>query len=55
VKNRLHWSFEDPSQATGTAEERLKLFRRVRDEIRERIEGELLLEEEEQRSELEAP
>lgn len=28
-------------QATGTEEERLRLFRRVRDEIRERIEGEL--------------
>jgi arsenate reductase (thioredoxin) len=54
AKNRLHWSFEDPSQATGTEEERLRLFRRVRDEIRERIEGELLLEEE-QRFELEAP
>jgi arsenate reductase (thioredoxin) len=46
AKNRLHWSFEDPSQATGAEEERLKLFRRVRDEIRERIEGELLLLEE---------
>ena len=46
AKNRLHWSFEDPSQATGTEEERLKLFRRVYSEIRERIEGELLLEEE---------
>lgn len=54
AKNRLHWSFEDPSQAAGTEEERLKLFRRVRDEVRERIEGELLLEEQ-QRSELEAP
>ncbi len=54
AKNRLHWSFEDPSQATGTEEERLKLFRVVRDEIRERIEGELLLEEQ-QRSEFEAP
>lgn len=41
AKIRLHWSFEDPSQATGTEEEGLKLFRRVRDEIRERIEGSL--------------
>ena len=40
AKNRLHWSFEDPSQATGTEEERLKVFRRIRDEIRERIERE---------------
>lgn len=35
---RLHWSFDDPSAATGSAEERLAVFRRVRDEIRERIE-----------------
>jgi arsenate reductase len=30
---RLHWSFPDPSRATGTEEERLQVFRRVRDEI----------------------
>jgi arsenate reductase len=36
---RLHWSFDDPSGATGTEEERLAVFRRVRDEIRARIEG----------------
>jgi arsenate reductase (thioredoxin) len=46
AKNRLHWSFEDPSQATGTEEERLRLFRKVRDEIRECIEGELVPKEE---------
>jgi hypothetical protein len=45
AKNRLHWSFEDPSQATGTEEERLKIFCRVRDEIRERIEVELVSKE----------
>ncbi len=45
ANNRLHWSFEDPSQATGREEERLKVFRRVRDEIRERIEGELIPKE----------
>jgi arsenate reductase len=44
AKNRLHWSFEDPSQATGSEEERLKVFQRVRDEIRERIEQELVSE-----------
>ena len=44
AENRLHWSFEDPSQATGTEEERLEVFRAVRDEIRERIEKELLPE-----------
>ena len=29
----LHWSFEDPAAATGTHEERLVVFRRVRDEM----------------------
>ncbi len=42
ARRRLHWSFEDPSQATGTEEERLDTFRSVRDEIRERIEMELV-------------
>ena len=32
-----HWSFEDPSAAAGSAEERLMVFRRVRDEIAARI------------------
>jgi arsenate reductase (thioredoxin) len=36
---RLHWSFEDPSGATGNEEDRLKVFRGVRDEIKERIRG----------------
>jgi arsenate reductase len=30
---RLHWSFEDPSKATGSEEARLAVFRRIRDEI----------------------
>ncbi len=34
---RIHWSFEDPSQATGSDEERLAVFRRVRDEIAGRL------------------
>jgi arsenate reductase len=34
---RLHWSFPDPSQATGTEEERLQVFRRVRDAVAGRI------------------
>ena len=34
---RIHWSFDDPSQATGTDEDRLKKFRRVRDEIQGRL------------------
>lgn len=37
-----HWSFEDPSQARGSEEEQLAVYRRVRDEIRTRIERELL-------------
>ncbi|HUJ71618.1 MAG TPA: arsenate reductase ArsC, partial [Verrucomicrobiae bacterium] len=34
---QIHWSFEDPAHATGTEEQKLKVFRRVRDEIRQRI------------------
>lgn len=33
-RNRYHWGFEDPAHATGTEEEQLVVFRRVRDEIR---------------------
>jgi arsenate reductase len=42
AREQRHWSFEDPSAATGTEEERLAVFRRVRDEIATRIRGELL-------------
>jgi len=34
---RLHWSFDDPSLARGSDDERLVVFRRVRDEIETRI------------------
>ncbi len=34
---RLHWSFADPATARGSEEERLAVFRRVRDEIEHRI------------------
>ena len=34
---RLHWSFTDPAEAKGTREEKLTEFRRVRDQIRERL------------------
>jgi arsenate reductase len=34
---RIHWSFEDPSQATGSEEARLAMFRRIRDEIDARL------------------
>jgi len=36
---RFHWSLEDPTAAVGDEEEVLAVFRRVRDEIRMRIEG----------------
>ncbi len=42
ARRRLHWSFEDPSRAAGSEEERLEVFHSVRDRIRERIEKELL-------------
>ena len=35
---RLHWPFEDPAAAIGTLEERLAVFRRVRDEIKTKME-----------------
>jgi len=34
---RVHWSFDDPSRARGSDEERVVVFRRVRDEIETRI------------------
>ena len=42
AQSRLHWSFEDPSRAEGSEEERLAIFRSVRDRIRERIEEDLV-------------
>lgn len=34
---RLHWSFPDPSRATGTETEKLAVFRQVRDMIAARL------------------
>jgi arsenate reductase len=34
---RMHVGFEDPAEAVGSEEERLAVFRRVRDEIRSRL------------------
>lgn len=34
---RLHWSFEDPSRATGSDEARLQVFRKIRDQISARL------------------
>jgi arsenate reductase len=42
AKMRLHWSLPDPSAAKGAEEERLSVFRTVRDRIRDRVQAELL-------------
>jgi arsenate reductase len=42
AENRLHWSLQDPSRAEGSEEQRLEVFRKVRDEIQTRISEELL-------------
>ena len=39
VRHQEHWGFPDPSQASGTEEERLAVFRQVRDAIAARIEA----------------
>ena len=36
---RVHWSLEDPAAVEGTDEVRLAAFRRIRDQIRERVTG----------------
>jgi arsenate reductase len=40
--HRLHWSLPDPSKATGSQAERLAVYRTVRDDLRARIEADLL-------------
>jgi arsenate reductase len=42
TSERLHWSFPDPSQATGSEEEQLAIYRRVRDAIRDQLARELI-------------
>jgi arsenate reductase len=37
--NRHHWGFDDPAHATGTEDEQMAVFRRVRDEIRKVFEA----------------
>jgi arsenate reductase (thioredoxin) len=37
ARHQEHWGFPDPSKAIGTEEERLAVFRQVRDAIAERI------------------
>jgi arsenate reductase len=43
ARQRLHWSFPDPSRAIGDEEEQLAAYRAARDAIRARIEAELLM------------
>jgi arsenate reductase len=42
ARNRRHWSVADPSGVQGSDDERLDAFRRARDDLRQRIEMELL-------------
>jgi arsenate reductase len=42
ARSRRHWSIDDPSGVKGSDEERLAAFRRARDDVRQRIETELL-------------
>ena len=37
AEHRLHIGFDDPAEATGTQEEVLAVFRRVRNEINQRF------------------
>lgn len=37
AKLTLHWPFDDPADATGDEEEKMVMFRRVRDEIKTKI------------------
>lgn len=36
---RIHWSFDDPAAHEGSEEDRLAVFRRVRDEILDKLDG----------------
>ena len=38
VRHRLHIGFDDPADAVGTPEEVMRVYRRVRDEIRQEFE-----------------
>lgn len=42
AEQRWHWSIDDPSKASGTEEERMAAFRTARDELKRRIDGEIL-------------
>lgn len=34
---QIHWSFDDPAEAVGSDAEKLEVFQRVRDQIREKL------------------
>ena len=38
ARERIHWSFEDPSNVTGTPEEKLQRVRDIRDSIKTQVE-----------------
>ena len=42
---RLHWSFEDPSAATGSEDQRLEVFRHIRGKISAQIRSWIALPE----------
>jgi arsenate reductase len=42
AERQVHWAFDDPSASTGTDDEHLAIFQRVRDEIAARIRAELV-------------
>lgn len=46
----LHWGFDDPAAVQGSHDEKLAVFRRVRDEITNRIDRELVTPQVAQRS-----
>jgi arsenate reductase len=37
VAQTFHWPFEDPADATGTDEEKMVTFRKIRDQIHQKI------------------
>jgi arsenate reductase (thioredoxin) len=39
VGQRLHWSFDDPAAFEGSEDEKIAKFRKVRDEIEQRVRG----------------
>lgn len=47
ARRKAHWGFPDPSKASGSEEERLAVFRQVRDAIATRIEMFVQRDEEE--------